>query len=121
MSGVPPCSVLGIAHNKVMTAINITAITVLDNPTLFVNPFQFEIQYECIQDLQHGELSAIFAPLCTLSSARNVLYSTLSAFLPIRAQKLAVRSTEVGVKALGGADAAARRFSTRPAGLLEGV
>ena len=38
-----------------MTAINITAITVLDNPTLFVNPFQFEIQYECIQDLQHGE------------------------------------------------------------------
>jgi hypothetical protein len=37
-----------------MTAINITAINVLDNPTLFVNPFQFEIQYECTQDLQHG-------------------------------------------------------------------
>ncbi|CAL8463820.1 g3354 [Coccomyxa elongata] len=36
-----------------MTAINITAINVLDNPTLFVNPFQFEIQYECLQDLQH--------------------------------------------------------------------
>ena len=38
-----------------MTAINITAVNVLDNPTLFVNPFQFEIQYECLQDLQHGE------------------------------------------------------------------
>ena len=38
-----------------MTAINITAINVLDNPTLFINPFQFEIQYECLQDLQHGE------------------------------------------------------------------
>ncbi|EIE18841.1 anti-silence-domain-containing protein [Coccomyxa subellipsoidea C-169] len=36
-----------------MTAINITAINVLDNPTLFINPFQFEIQYECLQDLQH--------------------------------------------------------------------
>ena len=38
-----------------MTAINITAVNVLDNPTLFINPFQFEIQYECLQDLQHGE------------------------------------------------------------------
>ena len=47
-----------------MTAINITAITVLDNPTLFVNPFQFEIQYECIQDLQHGEHFATAALLC---------------------------------------------------------
>lgn len=45
-----------------MTAINITAINVLDNPTLFVNPFQFEIQYECLQDLEHG------ASLMALSS-----------------------------------------------------
>lgn len=51
-----------------MTAINITAITVLDNPTLFVNPFQFEIQYECLQDLQHGECKW---PCTGLSSAES--------------------------------------------------
>eukprot|EP00244_Chara_vulgaris_P012625 TRINITY_DN6751_c0_g1_i1.p1 TRINITY_DN6751_c0_g1~~TRINITY_DN6751_c0_g1_i1.p1 ORF type:complete len:196 (+),score=26.50 TRINITY_DN6751_c0_g1_i1:104-691(+) len=30
-----------------MSVINVTNVTVLDNPTLFLNPFQFEIAYEC--------------------------------------------------------------------------
>ncbi|KAB2611675.1 histone chaperone ASF1A [Pyrus ussuriensis x Pyrus communis] len=30
-----------------MSAINITNVTVLDNPALFLAPFQFEISYEC--------------------------------------------------------------------------
>lgn len=34
--------------------MNITAVDVLDNPTLFTNPMQFEIQYECLHELQHG-------------------------------------------------------------------
>ena len=25
-----------------------------DNPQMFSNPLQFEIQYECLQDLQNG-------------------------------------------------------------------
>lgn len=25
-----------------------------DNPQFFANPLQFEIQYECLHDLQHG-------------------------------------------------------------------
>lgn len=37
-----------------MSAVNITAVDVLDNPTLFTNPMQFEIQYECLHELQHG-------------------------------------------------------------------
>ncbi|KAK9826207.1 hypothetical protein WJX81_008381 [Elliptochloris bilobata] len=36
-----------------MSAVNITAVDVLDNPTLFTNPMQFEIQYECLHELQH--------------------------------------------------------------------
>ena len=36
-----------------MSAINVTSVQVLDNP-LFANPLQFEIQYECLQDLRHG-------------------------------------------------------------------
>ncbi|TQE10528.1 hypothetical protein C1H46_003866 [Malus baccata] len=30
-----------------MSAINITNVTVLDNPALFLAPFQFEISYDC--------------------------------------------------------------------------
>ncbi|CAE6206967.1 unnamed protein product [Arabidopsis arenosa] len=35
-----------------MSSINITNVTVLDNPAPFVNPFQFEISYECLTSLK---------------------------------------------------------------------
>jgi histone chaperone ASF1 len=34
-----------------MSAVNITNVAVLDNPTAFLNPFQFEISYECLVPL----------------------------------------------------------------------
>ena len=34
-----------------MSAINVTSVQVLDNPQYFMNPLQFEIQYECLQNL----------------------------------------------------------------------
>lgn len=36
-----------------MSAINVTSVEVLDNPTNFANPLQFEIQYECLYQLAH--------------------------------------------------------------------
>lgn len=35
-----------------MSAVNITNVAVLDNPTLFLAPFQFEISYECLTPLE---------------------------------------------------------------------
>ncbi|KAG6502791.1 probable histone chaperone ASF1A [Zingiber officinale] len=35
-----------------MSAVNITNVTVLDNPTAFLSPFQFEISYECLVSLE---------------------------------------------------------------------
>ncbi|XP_008800925.1 histone chaperone ASF1B-like [Phoenix dactylifera] len=35
-----------------MSAVNITNVTVLDNPAPFLNPFQFEISYECLVPLE---------------------------------------------------------------------
>mmetsp|Transcript_26501 Transcript_26501/g.90617 ORF Transcript_26501/g.90617 Transcript_26501/m.90617 type:complete len:190 (+) Transcript_26501:131-700(+) len=35
-----------------MSAINVTHVQVLDNPSMFSNPLQFEIQYECLQNLE---------------------------------------------------------------------
>lgn len=37
-----------------MSAVNITNVAVLDNPTLFLAPFQFEISYECLTPLEDG-------------------------------------------------------------------
>ena len=37
-----------------MSAVNITNVAVLDNPTAFLNPFQFEISYECLVPLNDG-------------------------------------------------------------------
>lgn len=38
-----------------MSAVNVTNVTVLDNPSMFQNPFQFEISYECLVPLKDGE------------------------------------------------------------------
>lgn len=35
-----------------MSAVNVTQVAVLDNPSRFTNPLQFEIQYECLFNLQ---------------------------------------------------------------------
>jgi hypothetical protein len=46
-----------------MSAVNITNVAVLDNPTAFLNPFQFEISYECLVPLDDGKAKP---PLSTL-------------------------------------------------------
>ena len=56
-----------------MSAINVTSVEVLDNPTHFANPLQFEIQYECLYQLQHGEDTpspSLSIPACVRSAAR---------------------------------------------------
>ncbi|KAJ7567187.1 hypothetical protein O6H91_02G135800 [Diphasiastrum complanatum] len=35
-----------------MSAVNVTNVAVLDNPSMFLNPFQFEISYECLVPLK---------------------------------------------------------------------
>ena len=47
-----------------MSAINIASVNVLDNPTLFQNPLQLEIQYECLYPLQHGECDTKLTASC---------------------------------------------------------
>ncbi|KAK7351943.1 hypothetical protein VNO77_11731 [Canavalia gladiata] len=38
--------------SRSMSAVNITNVTVLDNPASFLTPFQFEISYECLTALK---------------------------------------------------------------------
>ena len=37
-----------------MALVNVINVAVLDNPTAFTNPFQFDITFECLRELQDG-------------------------------------------------------------------
>ena len=39
-----------------MAYVNVLDVQVLDNPTVFTNPFQFEITFECLKELKDGPL-----------------------------------------------------------------
>ena len=45
-----------------MSAISVTSVNVLDNPSKVTNPLQFEIQYECMFDLADGAPPARHPP-----------------------------------------------------------
>jgi hypothetical protein len=51
---------------EAMSAVNVTNVSVLDNPSMFLNPFQFEIAYECLVPLSDGQ-SCFFRTLILLS------------------------------------------------------
>lgn len=40
-----------------MAKVQVLNVAVLDNPSPFGNPFQFEITFECMEDLPEGGLS----------------------------------------------------------------
>lgn len=38
-----------------MAKVQLANVAVLDNPSPFLNPFQFEVTFECIEELKEGE------------------------------------------------------------------
>lgn len=43
-----------------MAKVQLCNITVMDNPSQFLNPFQFEITFECIEELKEGKFPKIW-------------------------------------------------------------
>jgi len=39
-----------------MAKVQLSNVVVLDNPSPFLNPFQFELTFECIEDLNEGKI-----------------------------------------------------------------
>jgi hypothetical protein len=39
---------------KKMAKVQLCNVVVLDNPSPFLNPFQFEVTFECIEELREG-------------------------------------------------------------------
>ena len=48
LAGVQFIAALGMAK------VEVTDVTVLDNPSPFANPFQFEITFDCSENLPEG-------------------------------------------------------------------
>lgn len=40
-----------------MAKVQISNVEVLDNPSAFFNPFQFQITFDCIENLSDGKLT----------------------------------------------------------------
>lgn len=40
-----------------MAKVQLANVAVLDNPSPFLNPFQFEVTFECIEELKEGSCS----------------------------------------------------------------
>lgn len=60
-----------------MALVNVTNVVVLDNPTAFTNPLTFEVTFECLQELDAGELPFdIVCYVCILSCACSTVLST---------------------------------------------
>lgn len=61
-----------------MSAVNVTHVQVLDNPSMFTNPLQFEIQYECLQNLERDlEWKITYVGSAESDDADQVLDSVL--------------------------------------------
>ncbi|XP_004364626.1 anti-silencing protein 1 [Capsaspora owczarzaki ATCC 30864] len=67
-----------------MALVNVVNIVVLDNPTQFLNPFQFEISFECISALKEDlEWKIIYVGSAESEDYDQVLDSILVGPVPI--------------------------------------
>lgn len=53
-----------------MAKVQLCNIIVMDNPSPFSNPFQFEITFECIEELKEGMCVMLLLPKEELSLNR---------------------------------------------------
>ena len=48
-----------------MALVNVINVAVLDNPTRFSNPFQFDITFECVSELRDGKCCRACSSKCS--------------------------------------------------------
>ncbi|ORZ12923.1 histone chaperone ASF1A-like protein [Lobosporangium transversale] len=71
-----------------MSIVNITQVNVLDNPTHFANPYQFEITFECIAPLAADlEWKIIYVGSANSNAHDQVLESIMVGPVPVGVNK----------------------------------
>mmetsp|Transcript_1333 Transcript_1333/g.1739 ORF Transcript_1333/g.1739 Transcript_1333/m.1739 type:complete len:264 (+) Transcript_1333:114-905(+) len=90
-----------------MALVNVNNILVLDNPTLFTNPFQFEITFECLQELEDDlEWKVIYVGKAADCESDLVLEEVLVGPVPVGINKFVLEAdppphTSLGDELLG--------------------
>lgn len=57
-----------------MAKVQVLNVAVLDNPSPFGNPFQFEITFECMEDLPEGKQNKNTYQSCKWNKVKSVLF-----------------------------------------------
>ena len=76
-----------------MSLVNVIQVTVLDNPTAFTNPFQFEITFECLQELSDDlEWKVIYVGSAEDANADQSLEEVMVGPVPIGINKFVLQA-----------------------------
>ena len=78
---------------ETMSLVNVIQITVLDNPASFTNPFQFEVTFECLQELSDDlEWKVIYVGSAEDSAADQVLEEVMVGPVPVGINKFVLQA-----------------------------
>eukprot|EP00549_Striatella_unipunctata_P014999 CAMPEP_0118708896 /NCGR_PEP_ID=MMETSP0800-20121206/22242_1 /TAXON_ID=210618 ORGANISM="Striatella unipunctata, Strain CCMP2910" /NCGR_SAMPLE_ID=MMETSP0800 /ASSEMBLY_ACC=CAM_ASM_000638 /LENGTH=191 /DNA_ID=CAMNT_0006612341 /DNA_START=36 /DNA_END=611 /DNA_ORIENTATION=- len=76
-----------------MALVNVVNMLVLDNPTNFSNPFQFEVTFECLQELDDDlEWKVIYVSSAEDASRDQVLEEILVGPVPVGINKFVLQA-----------------------------
>mmetsp|Transcript_5253 Transcript_5253/g.7262 ORF Transcript_5253/g.7262 Transcript_5253/m.7262 type:complete len:233 (-) Transcript_5253:317-1015(-) len=76
-----------------MALVNVTNVIVLDNPTAFTNPFQFEVTFECLQQLEDDlEWKVIYVGNAESSSEDQALEEVMVGPVPVGVNKFVLQA-----------------------------
>jgi len=76
-----------------MALVNVVNMVVLDNPTNFSNPFQFEITFECLQELEDDlEWKVLYVGSAQDASRDQVLDEILVGPVPVGVNKFVLQA-----------------------------
>ena len=76
-----------------MALVNVIQVTVLDNPTSFTNPFQFEITFECLQELSDDlEWKVIYVGSAEDANADQTLEEVMVGPVPVGINKFVLQA-----------------------------
>mmetsp|Transcript_1609 Transcript_1609/g.2476 ORF Transcript_1609/g.2476 Transcript_1609/m.2476 type:complete len:261 (-) Transcript_1609:162-944(-) len=76
-----------------MALVNVVNMNVLDNPTCFTNPFQFEITFECLQELDDDlEWKVLYVGSAQDASRDQILDEILVGPVPVGVNKFVLQA-----------------------------
>uniref|UniRef100_A0A7S2EDZ3 Anti-silencing function protein 1 n=1 Tax=Trieres chinensis TaxID=1514140 RepID=A0A7S2EDZ3_TRICV len=88
-----------------MALVNVVNMTVLDNPTSFRKPFQFEVTFECLQELEDDiEWKVIYVGSAESSSHDQVLDEILVGPVPVGINKFVLEADPPDVSSIPQSD-----------------